>query len=363
MEPRSITRTEFKELIHFLDKNLRQDQQWSIADEYPLALYEKNLNNFRLIKHEGQIVASAVVKQLLTKTPVGIFNVAAIGSVVTAPDFRNLGHSHRLLKDCLELASSKGCDFAILWTDLFEFYNKIGFELAGTEVALHITKSVSKDVMPLRFVQSHQVSAEALGRLYTQHRSGALRTASEIERHLQIPNSRIYTAWDDQNRLQAYAVEGKGLDLQNYIHEWGGGVSKFLQLLDYIFEQRQGQSFTVMAPAHAQNLLRQLQEQGIESHYGYLGMFKLLNTANIIQKVKRQAIAMGVSQFLFEERDGTYFLGKPSEVIKISKDADLVKLLFGPGRPDWGEQPSKEFAETLDSIFPLPFWIWGWDSV
>lgn len=68
-------------ILEFLNAQLRPNAQWSIFDEYPLAFAQKNLENLRIVEVEGRIVAHALVKYLLVRSPAGLFKVAAIGSV------------------------------------------------------------------------------------------------------------------------------------------------------------------------------------------------------------------------------------------------------------------------------------------
>ena len=129
--PRPLFDHELGEFVDFLSTQLRPSHAWSIAEEYPLAIHDANLNNVRVIKEENHFVSAAVMKPLVIKSPAGLFKVAAIGSVVTAPEHRNRGLSRQIMDDCLKAAQEHGCDFAILWTNLFDFYRKLGFELAG----------------------------------------------------------------------------------------------------------------------------------------------------------------------------------------------------------------------------------------
>ncbi len=87
-------------------------------------------------------------------------------------------------------------------------------------------------------MNSVKVDPEAILRLYSQHTTGSVRTVEDIRKFLTIPNTRVFTAWDEKNVLQAYAVEGKGADLEGYIHEWGGGVSKLLPLIKFALQER-----------------------------------------------------------------------------------------------------------------------------
>lgn len=361
--PRPLFEHELGDLISFLTTQLRPQMQWTIADEYPLAITDANLNNVRVMKEANNFVSAAVMKPLVIKSPVGVFKIAAIGSVVTSPLHRNQGLSRQVLDDCLDSARKHGCDFAILWTDLFDFYRKIGFELAGTEVSLTVPQNFKcADVPGLRFMNSNKIDAEALLRLYSQHSTGSVRTVEEIRRLLQIPNSRVFTAWDEQNKLQAYAVEGKGADLEGYIHEWGGGVSKLLPLIRYATQERKSQ-MTVIAPAHSQNLIRQLREAGAQEHQGILGMIKILNMSNLLTKLKKYIRAMGIDDVVLEPRDGKIYMGYKEQIFNTDSEADLVRLIFGPLKASQLNAFDAETAATFEKLFPIAMWVWGWDSV
>jgi len=361
--PRPLFEHELTDLIRFLSTHLRPGKEWSIADEYPLAIHDSNLNNVRVIRDQNDFLSAAVMKPLVIKSPVGIFKVAAIGSVVTNPEHRNQGLSKQVLEDCIDSARKHGCDFAILWTDLFDFYRKLGFELAGSEVSLAIPESFKcTDVPGLRFMNTNKIDPEALLRLYSQHTTGSVRTVDEVRRLLQIPNSRVFTAWNEQNKLVAYAVEGKGADLEGYIHEWGGGVSKLMPLLKYAIAQRK-RSLTLIAPTHSANLIRQLKEAGAQDHTGVLGMVKLLNPSGFMAKIKRYVRSMGVEDLVLEPREGKYYLGYKSEIFSTDNESDIVRLVFGPLKASQLHPFDEETSAVFEKLFPIAMWIWGWDSV
>ncbi len=362
--PRPLFEHELPEFVTFLSNQLRPDQKWSIADEYPLAIHDANLNNVRVIKDANCFVSAAVMKPIIVKSPAGLFKVAAIGSVVTAPEHRNRGLSRQILDDCLIAASDHGCDFAILWTNLFDFYRKMGFELAGTEIALEIPQNFkfNEGADKLRFMHSAKVDPEAVLRLYAQHTTGSIRTVDEVRRFLQIPNSHVFTAWDEQNRLQAYAVEGKGADFDSYIHEWGGGVSKILPLLSYAIKER-GQALTLIAPAHSANLIRQLTLAGAKETSGVLGMIKILNPTSFLQKIKKYVRGMGIDDLVLEPREGKFYMGYKQEIFQTDTESDLVRLIFGPLKASQLHGFDKETAQVFEKVFPISMWIWGWDSV
>jgi GNAT superfamily N-acetyltransferase len=360
--PRPPFEHELDSFVTFLDRQLRPNVKWSIRDEYPLAIDDANLNNIRIIKANDQYLSAAVMKPLLLKSPAGLFKVAAIGSVVTDSSHRNQGLSRQVLEECMSVGAAHGCDFALLWTHLYDFYRKIGFEMAGSEVALTIDTPWAEEAHGLRFSKGANVDPEAILRLYSQHSTGSVRTAEDIRKFLKIPNANVYTAWDATGRMQAYAVEGKGMDLTGYVHEWGGGVSKVLPLLRHI-RTTQDRHITVLSPLQSANFIRQMKERGASSFEGILGMIRLLNVNNILYKVKKYTRALGFEGLVLEPRDGRIYLGYRDQVFSTDSQTDLIRLLFGPQRPDQLYAFEGEVKRIFDEVFPIPIWIWGWDSV
>ncbi|MBK9294306.1 MAG: GNAT family N-acetyltransferase [Oligoflexia bacterium] len=192
--PRAPTNTEYTDIVKFLDTNLRQNSTWSVADEYPTVFTEHNLHNFRIIKTPDEILSHAVIKPLLTKTRRAVFKVGCIGSVITNEKHRNSGLSQNVIQECLNEIKKQDCDFAILWSNLYDFYRKLGFELAGSEVSLLIDKPLNVK-NNFKILDSNKVDPQALYRIYSQHSVGAVRNLDDFTKYLTIPNSRLYTAW------------------------------------------------------------------------------------------------------------------------------------------------------------------------
>ena len=356
LTPRSLTPQELPSLVNFLTEQLRSGVSWTIANEYPLVFQEANCPNIKALFHNNQIVAHAAIKYHIIKNAVGLFKVAAIGSVVTAPEYRNQGHSQTLLNHCVESATQDGADIAILWTDLFDFYRKLDFELAGFETNAILDKPLNAPSLGLRFLESSKIDPSAILNLYSQHTVGSIRTPEELRKFLAIPNSRVFTAWDSENRLKAYAVEGKGADLKGYIHEWGGGVSELLALFSHVQTQISSNVHVIM-PRSSQNLRTRLTQAGAQINYGYLGMIRPLHTENLITKTKRYALSLGIQDFIFEKDSaGEFKIGRGTQIFKTKDLKTLTQVLFGT--PD-----STHYDSILSPILPIPMWIWGWDSV
>lgn len=351
--------SEVKSLLSFLTQQLRPQFNWSIDTEYPQVFQERNRHNLKLIEINGHPVTHAALRPIILQTPQLMLKVGAIGSVITDPQFRGHGYSRQVIQECLDEAQKQDCDFAILWSDLHDFYRKMGFELAGFEEYFVIQKPLPVEKRLLKFIQGNQVDPEAILRLYNKHTIRSYRTAEEIRQFLKIPNTKLYTAWSDQNQLMAYAVEGKGADLMGFVHEWGGQIEEICHLMNYILDQKK-QSFTLLLGPHNVNLMTRLQRFGLSGQQGYLGLVKLLNVLSFGKKIQKLAQQERLSFELIQLESGQFQITFEGQRLFFKSESELVRLFFGPlPRLDLNLENEQKWQRFL----PLSTWIWGWDSI
>lgn len=360
---RTPSENELPDLYDFLTQRLRENSQWTIDAEYPTALTSQNIHNMRIITDDHKNVLShAVVKPLIIKSPHIIFKVGAIGSVTTAPEHEGKGLSTQILKDCLDAAKAQQCDIALLWTNLYDFYRKLNFELSGSEISVVVEEEFQGPLNNLRFMNSTKVSPEAIYKLYATHTVNSVRTVEETRKFMQIPNTIVYTAWETDGQLAAFAIEGKGADLGGYIHEWGGSVSKLMSLFSYIRQEKQ-QPYTIIIPKHSQNLITQLRTKPVSINEGYLGMIKMVNEDQLFTKIKRAFRSEGVADIVLENQNGLYVFGCGKDFVTVQNEKEIVRLLFGPVNYEELEVFSEETVLKLNKVLPLKLWVWGWDSI
>ncbi|WP_409479206.1 GNAT family N-acetyltransferase [Pseudobdellovibrio sp. HCB154] len=362
LKPRSPEQHEFDHVVDFLNHQLRADSTWPINSEYPTALTPSNIHNMSIIEEGGSILSHALIKPIITKTPYAIYKIGAIGSVVTDPSHRQQGLSTLNMQNCLAKATAQDCDLVMLWTDKTEFYQKFGFELAGFEHTYVIDKPLPTRSENIRIVKGTQVDPQALLKLYSQHSVASVRTLDEVQQYLKIPNANVYTAWSNTNQLLAYAVDGKGADLQTFIHEWAGQIDALLDIVSHIVKT-ENQPYHLMVPQHAKNLRKVLDDLQVFSHRGFLAMIRIHNFEAIATKVKKAFRAEGYDQIVLEKQHGQIVFGYGQDLYTLDEEADLAKILFGPATIDEMTFIKPETRKVLATILPLPLWVWGWDSI
>ncbi len=363
-KPRTPESVEFSKIKDFLNIQLRPNESWSINQEYPTAICENNIHNFSIINHpeNGRIVSHALMRPFICKTPYAIFKIAAIGSVVTDPEYRNQGFSRKNILQCLQKAEEQDCDFTILWSDKHEFYRQFGFELAGFEHAFILSKPQPLHHAQCKVLKSTRIDPRALLKIYNQHTVHSVRTVEDIQAYLQIPQTSIFTLWTNDNQLLAYAVEGKGADLQNYIHEWGGSVTAVSDLISQMMTTEQ-KSYTLIAPHHSINLISSLKKYCDSYNEGFLGLIKINQFERLAAKIKKMFLAEGISDFICEKKNSEIIYGLKNDLYTLKNENDFVKLVFGPTMIRDLKFMNSEVVKKLEKVFPLPLWIWGWDSI
>jgi len=364
MEPRIPNSTEWQALQTFLKETLRPKTNWQLSDEYPTAIAKDRLNNLRIIANENKILSHAALKTTMVKTPYHFFKVGLIGSVCTAPNARGKGLAASNVECILQEAQTQKCDLAMLWTGINSFYQKLGFIDAGRETIVHlpsspITKSTTHHVVQ----NTNRIDGQILLSLFNKHLLRSVRTPSEVKKLLSIPNSTLWSLWNSsKTHMKAYAVVGKGADFKNFIHEWGVEVSHLTDLISEI-QRSSNSQLSLITPPDCKNLLSQLLEKGCSTVENPLGMMKIINPEEFCRKIRKGARALGLAEFIFDFENGEYVFGINGETYKTDHGSDIVQLVFGPKRPKDIFSFSKKALDALDQLFPIPFWIWGWDSI
>ncbi|MGE3756724.1 MAG: hypothetical protein AB7H97_03160 [Pseudobdellovibrionaceae bacterium] len=124
-----------------------------------------------------------------------------------------------------------------------------------------------------------------------------------------------------------------------------------------------GTPITVIAPRHSSNLINALKNAGFISHEGYLGMIKLVHPEVFFSRIKKAARSLGIADLVLEKKDSTYAIGVGSQILETEQESEVIKLIFGPFLPRELVPLDRKSVDTFERIFPLPFWLWGWDSI
>ncbi len=241
---------------HMLFEALRtQDSELPIEKEYPIVLSAENLRYSYCLTDQDTICSHANLwpRILQDRSHVETIPVGLVGNVATAESHRGRGLMKDLMDTLEQEAQKKGLSALILWSDLSEFYHRLGFESLGKE--FHFSFE-TMDLEPLTDIQVKQTKLQDIDRTLLQKLlalrypiSRTLqRSLSDYEQLIHIPSMELYTAWKNDN-LCAFGWIGKGADMSGVIHEWGAQEPEMMiDLSSEISKSQKLQQVMILSP-------------------------------------------------------------------------------------------------------------------
>jgi GNAT superfamily N-acetyltransferase len=275
------TPSELLQRDSLLSSSLRDHQlDWPYQREYPLVLSETNLQTSWCIFADQKLAAHASLwpRTLTHISGSNSIKIGLVGNVATDPDHRGCGLMSTLFKHLIKKAQEQDIKALILWSDLLEFYQKLGFSSIGREFRFILAPKDKPNLTSIQKVDLSDLNDGDLIRMlqlkpkleWTIHRS-----RDEFRSLLGIPNTAIFIRRQG-HKITSWLAIGKGSDLQGVIHEWGSAsATELLNDVQTVIAAWDLPQLILLAPASLQtqwtNSLK-LFSQGFEEHPMALAM-------------------------------------------------------------------------------------------
>lgn len=206
-----------------------------------------------------ELLSHAAVRAVRVRTPQGVVRVAMVGSVVTAPSQRGQGLASELLRQIQGQAQQVGQDVLILWSDRWDFYERLGFAASGEQHEVVIRCAAGRSSGGSLHDATRRAQAGDLPDLLRLH----ARKPTAVDRNLAdwavlLSAATTTMVLERHGTITAYACCGKGLDFDGWWHELGGDDDEVATLV-HESAAKLGQSrTTVMLPPYRSRLLEHL---------------------------------------------------------------------------------------------------------
>ncbi len=340
--------------------------------EYPLVFGSEAPGRIVVVEEEGEVRSTCAVLVRDLVTPRASLRVGMIGSVSTDPDFRGRGLATKALLAAEELLKQEGCLFSLLWADSEEFYLKRGYQRIGSEIDFAIGAEHLKQLPMSAGVRIYEPEdARQVHSLYVRHPERVERSQSETASLLTTPGMEVLVN-EDSGQIHAYTCLGRGGDMGNVIHEWGGTPESVGACIHAHMKRRalKGESGDLyfIAPASAVELSEYLTNLGAASAPGVLGMGKLLDLHKMIELYSwfmgpdgGVRVDERPSKLSKDGEPGLRIQG-PNMALLLSAN-DAFRALFSPAG-DRSELNYLQRALGLDlEGMPMTPFVWGLDSI
>lgn len=339
--------------------------QGSLASEYPLVFHEDLPGRLVTLSEEGAVRSACAIVERNLRIGSACLRVGLIGSVSTDPAWRSRGFASRVLKAAENELADHGATLALLWADDPGFYRSHGYAEIGAEIDYVISSELATHLPSADGVRpARSTDVDTMHRLYLEHAERIDRSEIESRALLSTPGVEVLVRERDGDPV-AYSCLGRGSDLQDVVHEWGGSVEDVLSLVRGHLEARQSKGndneLFLMAPLTAAGAFAQLDRLGAPSVRGILGLGKLLD-AHGAEALLAQALPE-VTCDVQERPSGAQFrLRGPSGTAELDT-TELINVLFAArGERDAIDALAGSLGASFDALPMLPF-VWGLDSI
>lgn len=344
----------------------------SVADEFVLLLDPANAARTYVFAEGDKVLATASYRSFAVEVPgfTHPFMCAGIGLVVTDPAAERKGCARELQQEIERAARDEGCLISLLWSDLAQFYTKLGYALAGAEwqwtldhddltlLRSRLNAEVSNSVRVEKMTDWQQVAA-----LYEAQRMGPRRSPRDVDKLLRLPNTWAWAAYDSAAAAEptAYAILGKGRDLRDTLHEIVGKAHHVGPLLRATMPQLE-KCLRVHQPLLSP-LRAELEHWLGPAEKGALAFMKILHTKKLLTWLSAgNVLPQGVRAipregfgFCLDIHAGVFF--------ESAEAANILQLFFGPWEISELIEVPKALSEHLRSTKIVPLYFWGFDSV
>ena len=331
------------------------------AQEYPLIFQSNGTGRVETIEESDEVVSACAWIARTLATPTADIPVAFVGSVATDPSIRGRGYGSRLVEETLEKVRDQGAALSLLWADEPEWYQARGWIPFGTEnvyVIEHGNAILLPEPVGVRPATRDDYGA--IHSLYSSHASRTLRIKEETETLLGIPNMQVYVCEHD-GEVVGYACMGRGEDLGQVIHEWGGAPDAVLPIVSQLWAKSRNQNdrIFIMVPDTEADFRAYFKFVRAEGAQGVLAMAHL-GCTKAMAETFNAALPVGVTAVATS--DNTVDITGPKGTLRLTDHEILLALCPPRGDRRVVDVIEQEVGASLPGLPVSPF-VWGLDSI
>jgi predicted N-acetyltransferase YhbS len=239
-----------------LARSLRDSNvSWDFAREYPLVLDRGDTATSWCVYKYGTLVSHANLwpRALKHLSSGKTLSIGLIGNVATHPDHRGQGYMSTLFDHLAKIAQQQNLQAMVLWSDMFPFYQTLGFSSIGRETRFVIVKEDRPKATGITHTSvSKLTDLDLKTMLQSRPRLDWTleRSVDEFRRLLSIPDTHLFIRRKGQ-KIASWLLIGKGGDMRGVIHEWGStSADELLNDIQSILHDLEISEFLLLAPGN-----------------------------------------------------------------------------------------------------------------
>ena len=379
---------ERRTVLDWLEAGLRPGRPGRLTSEYPFLLDESGPARHFTLFAGGLPAAHCVLLPRRIALLEGVLPVGFLSLVYTDPTARGRGHAGRVLRAAIRFARESGIGLVLLWSEADALYAREGFEPAGRETLLVLDEAIleraldelkTRSVDAARRPHTDRVLAidrarpedwKAIEAIRSRRAARVVCDASERARWPLLPDLDVRVARSADGCLRGFALRGRGDDLREVIHEWGGELeATLLCCRALVADEGFGQSLMLLAPAVQTELAWICRRAGARVLSRPLAWMRITSAPALAEALVGLGLDADWRELRALEEDGPsasrFWLSRSGQ--RAVRQGELLELLFGaPDVRDQGEGRDALGAAVGSGPMkglPLPLFVWGLESI
>jgi GNAT superfamily N-acetyltransferase len=376
MEGPRGTRIEEKESLKKCVGTVFRPTLW---DEYPQLFSDDNLENCRVMVHNGQVVTH--IGMLVRDASLLGCTIRAcnIGGVGTLPEFRKMGLATQTFADACAKARRDGCDIMIVSGDR-NLYRMAGCRKVGRDFDYVITREdvrrMGDGFSPCCATVSLESAADKdqalIPALYQREPVRFIRPREDYQRAMRcrFVMNRPSDFWliKHGGSVVAYVIFNRPqpTDKQTRLAEYAGSRCALVGALPLILAHYKLERLSVHVLGTDTGLQALLNERHIAATPTHgSGTVRIVNFPQLMERMRphlAESLGSEVAyRLLFAEEADRFIIASANERAEIKDRGDVVRLLFGtPDNSDAGIIPEDHpVMRALRPALPFPALWYG----
>jgi len=367
-----------RQVWEWLGAGLRPGRPGRLQQEYPL-LFTRDASSLHLTLYRGEDpVAFCALWPVHFRVGVRKLQVGLISLVFTDPDHRGKGDASRVVEAAIAHARRLGLGLVMLWSELDRFYSRLGFHRLGCESLVRVDgvhvdralETIRAEASPLCVERPREDDWPAIERLRGTRTCQLELDPGALAKLREVPDLSVRVARDAAG-VCGFAMRGRGDDLGEIIHEWGGDPRAVLLCCRALMRGCPPHEELMMLSPDARSepawTLRRMGAPVVRQSLAWMRIASPPALASDLASLLPDSPAIELEERPSPSPAGpTLWLRGRSGGVQV-EPATLLTALFGSARGVDPRDCASSLvpaldARTLDSL-PLPFFVWGLESI
>lgn len=305
--------------------------------------------------------------------------IGLLSFVYVPPAARGQGLGRTVVSEALAVAERESMGLVLLWSEADRLYAGLGFEEAGQAAFALFDRDILDKALSMEepappdwtTEEANENDWPEIERIRLQRASRLALAPGALTRAAKTPDL-VARVTRGPHGVEGFVLCGRGDDLQSIVHEWGGDpVAAMRSARGLLDDRSSNEGLGLLSPAAGDALAWRLRRAGALRRTAPLGWFRIADPEALSRDLRGllpdpRAFTIEATRSAADPRGEPTTFSIRSAFGMVPTDSRALLRLF-LGSPSPTNAPTPEMLHVLGeanaSHLPLPFFVWGLESI